>query len=66
MNFRSEVELKSHVMPALKLRSREINKYYKIKISADEIWDNLKRIKWVGAKDLTLNEIVNDILKYSI
>lgn len=62
MNFESAEELKQRVMPALKMKEEEF-KSKGLDISLEEIWFYLKQNKWVHSKYLTLNEVVNDILK---
>lgn len=62
MDFESAEELKQRVMPALKMKEEEFkNKGYDI--SLEEIWFYLKQNKWCHSRYLTLNEVVNDILK---
>lgn len=62
MEFKSEEELKNRVMPALNMK-KEMLAQEGIYISTNEIWHYLKINKWMNSKNLTLNEIVNDILK---
>lgn len=64
MEFKSEEELKNRVMPALNMK-KEMLAQEGIYISTNEIWHYLKINKWMNSKNLTLNEIVNDILKSS-
>ena len=62
MEFESVLELKNRVMPALLITEERLkNKGYNI--STEDIWFYLKQNKWCKDKDLTLNEVVNDILK---
>lgn len=63
MKFESALELKNRVMPALLITEERLkNKGYNI--STEDIWFYLKQNKWSHDKNLTLNEIVNDILKF--
>ena len=62
MEFNSLSELKQRVMPALKMREERFQKEGK-NITAEDIWLYLKNNKWIKSKNLSLNEIVNDILK---
>lgn len=63
MDFKNIYELQKRVMPALKKRASDLIKQG-IEISPEDIWTNLKNNKWIKAQNLSLNEIVNDILKY--
>ncbi len=65
MEFKSEQELKNRVMPALNLK-KDMLAQIGVYVTIDEIWNYLKINKWINSKDLTLNEIVNDILKTNI
>ena len=62
MEFNSLNELKQRVMPALKMKEERFLKEGK-KITTEDIWLYLKNNKWMKSKNLSLNEIVNDILK---
>lgn len=55
-------ELKLRVMPALKSKVRELKGKNITFISEDDIWNCLKNKKWLKENDLTLYDIVNDIL----
>ena len=61
MEFNNLYELKDRLLPALKLKEEEF-KNEKINISASDIWNFLCE-KWIKSHELTLNEMVNDILK---
>lgn len=62
MEFNSLSELKQRVMPALKMKEEHFLKEGK-NITTENIWLYLKNNKWMRSKNLSLNEIVNDILK---
>ena len=62
MEFSSLSELKERVKPALVIKE-EYFKSQGLDITIEDIWYYLKINKWVNSKNLTLNEIVNDILK---
>lgn len=62
MNFNSLAELKERVMPALRKKSSDF-KRLGLDYSEEDIWLYLKQNKWMKSKNLSLNEIVNDILK---
>lgn len=62
MDFRSLAELKQRVMPALRKKASDF-KRMGFDYSEEDIWIYLKDNKWIKSKNLSLNEIVNDILK---
>ena len=62
MEFSSSEELKQRVMPALRIKEQELKKQNK-DITIEDIWFYLRQNKWIKSKNLTLNEVVNDILK---
>lgn len=64
MDFKNIYELQKRVMPALNKRADDLKKQG-IEITPMDIWLDLKNSKWINAHNLTLNEIVNDILKYN-
>lgn len=61
--FESIVDLYNRVLPALKIKKRELKKRG---INEDEnlIFSTLIKTKWSKMSNLTLNVIVNDILNY--
>ncbi len=65
MNFNSLEELKDRIMPALSKRKDDF-KILGYNINEEEIFMHLKQSKWMHSKNLSLNEIVNDILKLDI
>ena len=62
MEFNSLSELKQRIMPALKMKEERFKNEGK-NITAEDIWIYLINNKWMKSKNLSLNEIVNDILK---
>lgn len=60
--FKTVAELYQKVLPALKNKKKEfaINKIYFVK--EKDIWQCLLETKWQYASNLTLFDIVNDIL----
>ena len=62
MEFRNILELYERVLPALKTRTREL-KREGIIIAPKEIWEDLI-IEFKKKKNLSLDEVVNDILNY--
>ena len=59
--FKSQFELYQALLPVFEVKER-VNKYYKYDISNEMIWDYLRKNKWINDKNLTLAEIVNDII----
>ena len=58
-------ELKERIMHALCKRSDDF-KTLGFNITEEDIFVYLKNNKWMHSKDLSLNEIVNDILKLDV
>ena len=65
MEFNDIFELKKRVMPALRKRVNDL-RLRGFSVSCDDIWNDLKNNKWSKGYNLSLNEIVNDILKYEL
>lgn len=63
ISFNSAYELYNKVLPALKVKKRELKKKEK-EMSEKDIFLNLIKDKWKEKQNLTLNEVVNDILNY--
>lgn len=62
IEFNNLSELKKRVEPALNTKLKELRKNnYKI-INTEDIWNYLIKYKWKTSKDLTLYDIINDIL----
>lgn len=62
-DFNSIEELYNHVLPALKIRAKELKKIGK-NFDENHIWNHLIRTKWMKAQDLSLAEMINDILYF--
>ena len=62
MNFSSLEELYNRLKPALRTKRRELkeNGYGYLKI--EDIWNYLKENKWRRSNNLSLNDMVSDIL----
>ena len=63
MDFNSLDELKNRLMPALRTKVSDLRRS-RININEEELWDILSKNKWSKAVDLTLGDMVNDILKF--
>lgn len=62
MKFNSLDELYKKILPALKMKVEENNNI----ITEKEIWDYLSREKWANSVDLTLAEIIDDVLDFNV
>ena len=62
MDFSSLEELYNRLKPALRTKKRELkeNGYGYLKI--EDIWNYLKENKWKRSNNLSLNDMVSDIL----
>ena len=63
--FKNLDELYQRVLPALKTKVSELNASNH-DISVEEIWKHLAESKWKESKNLTLFDIVDDIIKFKI
>ena len=63
--FSNIKELKKRVTPALKTKLKELKSQNYTIVTLDDIW-NYSINKWKKSQDLTLYDIVNDILKFDI
>ena len=62
IEFNDLNELKKRITPALNTKLKELKKNnYKI-ATIDDIWNYLIKNKWKTSKDLTLYDMINDIL----
>ena len=59
--FETLDELKKRIMPAIETKISEIKANYYNEVTTDDIWEYLKT-KWKTEKELTLYDIINDIL----
>ncbi len=55
-------DLYNRVLPALKSKVKELKKNHLTFIGEKDVWNCLKNTKWKDENDLTLYDIVNDIL----
>ena len=56
-------ELYTRLLPALRIKKKELNKKFKTNITEKDIWNYLKNIKWTKSIGLSLSVMVDDILK---
>ncbi len=66
MEFSSLEELKERLKPALRIKEEEFKKNNIDYISIEDIWNYLRDIKWKRSSNLSLSDMVNDILKLDI
>ena len=66
LEFSSKEELLKRVMPALKTKVRECKQLEYCDITEMDLWNYLIENKWKTSHNLTLSDIVNDILKADI
>ncbi len=60
--FQTEKELYERVKPALHAKLEELKRLNFKDIHEYEIWQYLKKCVWVNKKNLTLSDIVQDII----
>ena len=60
--FTSLKELYDRLMPALTTKCNEMKRMGYSYIKEEDVWNYLKEIKWKKAIDLSLHEMVNDVL----
>ena len=66
MEFNSLEELKERLKPALRIKEEEFKNNNIDYITNEDIWNYLKDIKWKTSTNLSLSDMVNDILKLDI
>lgn len=62
IEFQSEQELYVRLLPALRTKKKEMKRNGYPYIKEEDIWNYLKESKWKKGKDLSLFDLVNDIL----
>lgn len=62
IKFNSQEELYNRVKPALNAKLQELHRLGFSYITTDDIWNYLKETKWIKGKDLTLSDIVSNII----
>ena len=60
--FNNLKELKKRVTPALNTKLKELKIKNYLKITTEDIWNYLIELKWKKSENLTLYDIINDIL----
>lgn len=62
MEFSSLQELYNRITPALRCKQREMVRSGLNYIKQEDIWNYLKEVKWKSATNLSLYEMVSDVL----
>ena len=62
LRFTNIEELYHRVLPALSTKKRELHAHHYSYITEEDIWNYLKDQKWPNKNNLTLYDIVDDIL----
>lgn len=63
MEYRSQKELYLNLVPALNVKMKSLKRDNYKDIKKEDIWNYLKDTKWKYSVDLTLADMVNDIIK---
>ena len=62
LNFSSLEELYNRLKPALRTKKRELNENGYGYLKLEDIWNYLKENRWTNSSNLSLNDMVSDIL----
>ena len=62
ITFNSTKELYDRIMPALRTKREEMRRHGYSYIKDEDVWNYLKEVKWVKANNLSLAEMVSDVL----
>ena len=62
MEFRSQKELYLNLVPALNVKMKLLKRNKMDDITKEDIWNYLRDNKWKNSVDLTLSDMVNDII----
>ncbi len=69
MNYNDEIntltDLYNRLLPALKTKKNEMHKLKYLYVSEKDIWNYIKDNKWCNMHNLTLFDMVSDILNTS-
>ena len=60
--YRSQEELYQGLIPAMNVKMKMLKKSHYDDISCDDIWNYLRDNKWRSSVDLTLSDMVSDII----
>ena len=62
LEFNSLEELYRRIKPALRTKREEMKRSGFPYIKEEDIWNYLKELKWVNSKNLSLYQMVSDVL----
>ena len=62
IEFQNIKQLYNRLLPALRTKKSEMIRYGINYVSEEDIWNYLKEIKWKKANNLSLYDMVNDVL----
>lgn len=62
ITFSSKEELYDRVKPALNAKVQEMHRLGYSYITIQDVWNYLIQVKWLISKDLTLADLIHDIL----
>ena len=60
--YKTQQELYQNLIPALNVKLRLLKKNNYNNITRKDIWNYLKNTKWTNSVNLTISEMVNDII----
>ena len=66
VEFNSLEELYRRIKPALHTKKEEMKRNGYPYIKEEDIWNYLKEVKWVHSKNLSLYQMVSDVLNVKI
>jgi hypothetical protein len=66
MEFKTQQELYERISPALRAKKNELRRegYYYIQV--EDIWNFLKETKWTQTKNLSLYDMVSDVMNTDV
>lgn len=62
IEFQNIKQLYNRLLPALRTKKSEMNRVGIDYVQEEDIWNYIKEIKWKKANNLSLYEMVNDVL----
>lgn len=65
IEFQSLKDLYNRVEPALSVKVTELRRKDYKEIEKKDVWNYLTNVKWMTSKDLSLHQMVDDILNLS-